>query len=52
MEIRDSVRVLKTQGHSLREISRLLKLSRNRVRRITGRGVAVRGIGACERCRY
>src|SRR5580704_10801807 len=34
MEIRDSVRVLKTQGHSLREISRLLKLSRNRVRRI------------------
>jgi transposase len=34
IEIRDSVRVLKTQGHSLREISRLLKLSRNRVRRI------------------
>ena len=34
MEIRDSVRVLKAQGHSLREISRLLKLSRNTVRRI------------------
>jgi transposase len=34
MEIRNSVRVLKAQGHSLREISRLLKLSRNTVRRI------------------
>jgi transposase len=34
MEIRSSVRVLKAQGHSLREISRLLKLSRNTVRRI------------------
>jgi transposase len=33
-EIRDSVRVLKAQGHSLREISRLLRLSRNTVRRI------------------
>jgi transposase len=33
-EIRNSVRVLKAQGHSLREISRLLKLSRNTVRRI------------------
>ena len=33
-EIRDSVRVLKAQGHSLREISRLLELSRNTVRRI------------------
>jgi transposase len=34
MEIRNSVSVLKAQGHSLREISRLLKLSRNTVRRI------------------
>ncbi len=33
-EIRNSVRILKLQGHSLREISRLLKLSRNAVRRI------------------
>ena len=33
-EIRNSVRVLKAQGRSLREISRLLKLSRNTVRRI------------------
>src|SRR5260370_33531487 len=34
MEIRNSVRVLKAQGQTLREISRLLKLSRNAVRRI------------------
>jgi transposase len=34
IEIRNSVRILKLQGHSLREISRLLKLSRNAVRRI------------------
>ena len=33
-EIRDSVRVLKAQGYNLREISRLLKLSRNTVRSI------------------
>jgi len=33
-EIRNSVRVLKAQGQTLREISRLLKLSRNTVRRI------------------
>jgi len=33
-EIRNSVRVLKAQGRSLREISRLLRLSRNTVRRI------------------
>jgi transposase len=33
-EISHSVRVLKAQGYSLREISRLLKLSRNTVRRI------------------
>src|SRR5258708_37754594 len=33
-EIRNSVRVLKAQGQTLREISRLLKLSRNAVRRI------------------
>ena len=33
-EIRNSVHVLKAQGRSLREISRLLKLSRNTVRRI------------------
>jgi transposase len=33
-EIRNSVRVLKDQGHSLREISRVLRLSRNTVRRI------------------
>jgi transposase len=33
-EIRSSVHVLRAQGRSLREISRLLKLSRNTVRRI------------------
>src|SRR5208283_5196180 len=33
-EIRNSVRVLKEQSRSLHEISRLLKLSRNTVRRI------------------
>ena len=33
-DIRSSVRVLKAQGHSLREIGRLLKLSRNTVRSI------------------
>src|SRR5215472_14576378 len=34
IEIRNGVRLLKAQGQSLREISRLLKLSRNAVRRI------------------
>ena len=34
MEISNSVRALKTQGRSLHEISRLLRLSRNTVRRI------------------
>jgi transposase len=34
IEIRNGVRLLKRQGQSLREISRLLKLSRNAVRRI------------------
>ncbi|MCK7581659.1 MAG: hypothetical protein MZV65_42600 [Chromatiales bacterium] len=33
-QIRDAVRTLQTQGRSLREISRALKLSRNTVRRI------------------
>ena len=33
-EIRSAVRALQAQGHSLREISRLLSLSRNTVRRI------------------
>ena len=33
-QIRDAVRTLQTQGQSLREISRMLKLSRNTVRRI------------------
>src|SRR3970040_2945143 len=33
-QIRDAVRTLQTQGQSLREISRVLKLSRNTVRRI------------------
>lgn len=33
-QIRDAVRTLQTQGRSLREISRLLTLSRNTVRRI------------------
>ena len=33
-EIRDTVQTLRAQGHSLREISRLLALSRNTVRRI------------------
>ena len=39
-EIRNSVRVLKAQGQTLREISRLLKLSRNTVRRILRDGEA------------
>jgi transcriptional regulator with XRE-family HTH domain len=34
IEIRNGVRLLKRQGQSLREISRLLRLSRNAVRRI------------------
>ena len=34
LEIRQSVRTLQAQGHSLREIGRLLRLSRNTVRRI------------------
>jgi transposase len=34
MEITNSVRTLQAQGHPLREISRLLRLSRNTVRRI------------------
>ena len=34
IEMRNSVRLLRAQGQSLREISRLLKLSRNAVRRI------------------
>jgi transposase len=34
IEIRNGVRLLRVQGQSLREISRLLKLSRNAVRRI------------------
>jgi transposase len=34
IEIRTAVRTLQAQGHSLREISRLLALSRNTVRRI------------------
>jgi transposase len=34
IEIRNGVRLLKRQGQSLREISRLLKVSRNTVRRI------------------
>ena len=33
-QIRDAVQTLQTQGLSLREISRVLKLSRNTVRRI------------------
>ena len=33
-EIADSVRTLRAQGHSLHEISRLLRLSRNTVRRM------------------
>src|SRR6516165_8948340 len=34
IEIRSGVKLLRAQGQSLREISRLLKLSRNAVRRI------------------
>src|SRR5262249_56053031 len=34
IEIRNGVKILRAQGQSLREISRLLKLSRNAVRRI------------------
>jgi transposase len=45
-EIRNSVRVLKAQGQTLREISRLLKLSRNTVRRILRDG----GIAAPPPC--
>ena len=33
-ELRDTVRTLRAQGHSLREISRLLALSRNTARRV------------------
>src|SRR5258707_14738876 len=45
-EIRNSVRVLKAQGQTLREISRLLKLSRNAVRRIL-REREVAGVPPC-----
>ena len=41
-QIRDAVLTLQTQGQSLREISRVLKLSRNTVRRM------VRGGGPAE----
>ena len=34
IQLRDSVRALQAQGHSLRQISRLLHISRNTVRRI------------------
>ena len=34
IELRNGVKLLRAQGQSLREISRLLKLSRNAVRRI------------------
>lgn len=34
IQVRDSVRTLQAQGHSLREISRVLHISRNTVRRI------------------
>jgi len=34
LEIRQSIRTLQAQGHSVREISRLLKVSRNTVRRV------------------
>ena len=48
-EISDSVRVLKAQGYSLREISRLLKLSRNTVRRILrGQGRAAAASSPCD----
>jgi hypothetical protein len=40
IEIRNSARVLKEQGRSLYEINRLLKLSRNTVRRIVRDGEA------------
>jgi transposase len=39
-EISSSVRALRNQGHSLHEISRLLRLSRNTVRRILRQAVA------------
>jgi transposase len=38
IEIRNTVQTLAAQGHSLREISRLLELSRNTVRRILREG--------------
>ena len=41
IETRDAVRVLQAQGRTLREISRLLKLSRNTVRRILRHADAV-----------
>jgi transposase len=34
LEIRQSIRTLQAQGHSVREISRLLRVSRNTVRRV------------------
>ena len=43
MEIRQSVQVLQAQGQSLREISRVLRLSRNTVRRILRAPPALEG---------
>jgi Homeodomain-like domain len=48
-EIRSSVHVLKAQGQTLREISRLLKLSRNTVRRILRDGAAAAAPPASRR---
>src|SRR5262249_46533125 len=50
IEIRNGVRLLRAQGQSLREISRLLKLSRNAVRCILREKDGARAITAL-RCR-
>jgi transposase len=47
-EIADSVRTLQAQGHSLHEISRLLRLSRNTVRRILRAPATPKATGAAQ----
>ena len=50
-EIRAAVRGLQTQGHSLREISRLLAMSRNTVRRILREPAGDAGVSRCHATR-
>src|SRR5271165_3564280 len=47
-DIRDAVRTLTAQGHGVREISRLLKLSRNTVRRILREPEPVKAEAPCD----